>query len=130
MTGETLGCYTCESRAGSDRRCDDGSYTAAFQESCVPRETAMAQAFGIFPHYCSKIVGLDMASNTFVTIRTCSQRYRNECKNPILVNGRPIDGCIYSCSGKYCNSSYRTTLPSFTLLLLVPLTISILFHRI
>lgn len=105
MSGETLGCYTCESRSGSDRRCDDGSYTAAYQDSCVPREAGMSQGFGIFPHYCSKIVGLDMTTNTYVTIRGCSQRYRNECKSPILVNGRAIDGCIYSCSGKYCNSS-------------------------
>ena len=107
MSGETLGCYTCESRSGSDRRCDDGSYTATYQDSCVPREAGMSQGFGIFPHYCSKIVGLDMTTNTYVTIRGCSQRFRNECKSPILVNGRAIDGCIYSCSGKYCNSSNR-----------------------
>ena len=77
----------------------------------------MSQGFGILPHYCSKIVGMDLTSGTFVTIRSCSQKYRNECKNPILVNGRPIDGCIYSCSGKYCNSSRRLDVGLFFLLL-------------
>lgn len=99
--GEGLGCYTCESRAGSDRRCEDGSYTAPYQEQCVPREGG--QAFGIFPHYCVKVVGLDLTTNSYVTIRSCSNRFRNECKTPIMVNGRAIDGCIYSCAGKYCN---------------------------
>ena len=130
MSGETLGCYTCESRSGSDRRCDDGSYTASYQESCVPREAGMSQGFGIFPHYCSKIVGLDMTTNSYVTIRGCSQRYRNECKSPILVNGRAIDGCIYSCSGKYCNSSSRSHVSFFVLLMTLFVSMTTLLSSI
>lgn len=109
--GEGLGCYTCESRSGSDRRCEDGSYTAPYQEQCVPREGG--QAFGIFPHYCVKVVGLDLTTNSYVTIRSCSNRFRNECKTPIMVNGRAIDGCIYSCAGKYCNHGTNLKIPKW-----------------
>lgn len=116
-----MGCYNCESRLGSDQKCEDGSYTAPYQENCVPSEGG--QGFGIYAHYCVKVVGRDTHTNQYVTVRTCSNRFRNECKNPLLINGRTIDGCVYSCSGKYCNSARVAGLSAFLALPLLAIAL-------
>lgn len=105
--------------------CEQGKRSAHYYDQCIPEGEPSNSMNGQI--YCSKVIGSGYGElSDRIVVRGCTYYPRNECRESITVRGKTIRGCIYTCTGNYCNSSTkRGKISSSIYLYLITLSISL-----